>query len=70
MKRAVFGCIVAATLALAFGAEARADEVVLTFATSAPSPNADTTEVFIPWAERVRAAGFVPEPAEASVKAE
>lgn len=43
------------TLAFASVSAARADELVLTFATASPAPNADTTEVFAPWAERIRA---------------
>jgi len=55
MRRAIWSFILGVTLASVSFGTARADELVLTFATASPAPNLDTTEVFAPWAERVRA---------------
>lgn len=55
MKRAVVLGIVAALSVMGLAA-ARADELVLTFATAEPAPSPDTVQVFTPWAERIAAA--------------
>jgi TRAP-type C4-dicarboxylate transport system substrate-binding protein len=56
IRRLVSVCGLVAALHFISVAAARADEVVLTFATAEPAPSPDTTLVFTPWAQRVAAA--------------
>lgn len=56
MHRAAMVFGIAAALTLAWAAAARADELVLTFATTLPAPSPDTIQIYNPWAQRIAAA--------------